>query len=623
MIAWALRGFGGAVPGMSPRLLPETTAVYAANCALFDGEIRPLNEAGHVTDVALTGQLVRSVYKWRTGADERWLRFPSHVDIARSPLAEDARRRIYWTGDTRFDGPRYSYTPAAYEGGGSQYPSTSFRLGVPAPESAPTVTPQELRSGDITEATATNPIVITSAGHGLSDDDRIQIESGLGGLNGNDYQVTVVDDDTFELSNTIGTEYEDDLPASSGSWVEYIPQSERDERFYVYTYVTELGEEGPPSPLSDAVTMGYGQRATVSSLTVDSTAGEQRRLDTIRIYRTATGSQNAPFLFVAEVDKATSEFVDTVPTSRLAERIKSTEWDPPPADLHGLVNMPNGIIAGAMGQGVWFCEPYQAHAWPGAYQLNIQAEVVALAPMDGSVLALTDGRPVLITGIHPANMSQRLIDIQQGCASARGVVSFGHSVIYPTPDGLAKVSPGGGSGTITRGVIKSHQWEKLAPATMHAYEWRGLYVCFYDGEDGKGGFLLDPNRPEAGLVWLDDHYVSGHRDHLSPDLYLLDDNGGVWSWDDSDTPMTARWRSGEMPPPRPANMAAARVTCRTYQDTTLRVFADGDLIAERAVEDSDVMRLPVGSLARDHVQVEVEGTDIVQDINIGESGRAV
>ena len=39
-----------------------------------------------------------------------WLRFTDKVDVIRSPIADDAYSRIYWSGDTRMGGALlYSY----------------------------------------------------------------------------------------------------------------------------------------------------------------------------------------------------------------------------------------------------------------------------------------------------------------------------------------------------------------------------------------------------------------------------------------------------------------------------------------------------------------------------------
>jgi hypothetical protein len=59
----------------------------------------------------------------------------------------------------------------------------------------------------LTGATAADPVVITSSSHGLSSGDRVMIQ-GVGGmtdLNGNEYTVSVVNANSFQLKGVDGS----------------------------------------------------------------------------------------------------------------------------------------------------------------------------------------------------------------------------------------------------------------------------------------------------------------------------------------------------------------------------------------------------------------------------------
>lgn len=75
----------------------------------------------------------------------------------------------------------------------------------------------------ITGITATNPVVVTSAGHGFTNGQEIYIANVLGmtELNDRTYTVANVATDTFELSGIDGTAYS--AYASAGSAMGYIP----------------------------------------------------------------------------------------------------------------------------------------------------------------------------------------------------------------------------------------------------------------------------------------------------------------------------------------------------------------------------------------------------------------
>src|SRR5882724_763255 len=74
------------------------------------------------------------------------------------------------------------------------------------------------KTGIVTGATRTNPVVVTSAGHRLSTDDHVRI-TGVGGmtqLNGRDFVVTVINPDSFSLNGENGTGHT--AYASAGTW---------------------------------------------------------------------------------------------------------------------------------------------------------------------------------------------------------------------------------------------------------------------------------------------------------------------------------------------------------------------------------------------------------------------
>jgi len=55
--------------------------------------------------------------------------------------------------------------------------------------------------------------------------------------------------------------------------------------------------------------------------------------------------------FVDTMDSASSDILDSVP------------YDPPPADLHSLVGLPNGSFAGASGLDLRLTPAYKPYAW--------------------------------------------------------------------------------------------------------------------------------------------------------------------------------------------------------------------------------------------------------------------
>lgn len=141
--------FGGTYPRISTEKLPEQAAQIAENTDLHTGNIAPFRQLGAAIPLTSHLQLIQTAYMWRVNSSEYWFRFLDQVEIARSPIADDEHKRVYWTGDSRDQTdsidptkresyPQMSYTPIAYTGG-TDYPENSYRLGVPRPSMPVTV----------------------------------------------------------------------------------------------------------------------------------------------------------------------------------------------------------------------------------------------------------------------------------------------------------------------------------------------------------------------------------------------------------------------------------------------------------------------------------------------------
>jgi len=120
---------------------------------------------------------------------------------------------------------------------------------------------------------------------------------------------------------------------------------------YVYTWVSALGEEGPPSP---ATTLTSKSDAIWHVTMTPPTAPElaNRDLDTLRIYRTIVSAQGVPsFYFVTELPIATTTYDDNhaINTDAIVvnnEQLATINWAPPPDDLEGFVALAGGFLAG-------------------------------------------------------------------------------------------------------------------------------------------------------------------------------------------------------------------------------------------------------------------------------------
>lgn len=132
-----MKTFAGISPKVSPRLLQDNQAQVSSNCLVFSGTIIPLPDVG--TTVSTLTKVGTPVTLYRFGQSapsdtDYWFHWTSDVDVARSQIAGDTSEWTFYTDGTL---PKATYSTIALSG--SNYPTVSRPLGLPAPTSACTV----------------------------------------------------------------------------------------------------------------------------------------------------------------------------------------------------------------------------------------------------------------------------------------------------------------------------------------------------------------------------------------------------------------------------------------------------------------------------------------------------
>lgn len=404
---------------------------------------------------------------------------------------------------------------------------------------------------------------------------------------------------------------------------------------YAYTYVTSLGEESQPSLASDQIETHDSQTITV---TMAAAVPSGRLITHKRIYRSVTSSAGATeFFFVDEVASAVTTYQHDVKEKPPQEVLPSTDYDQPPADLAGIITMPNGIMAAFSGRKVYFCEPYQPHAWPGKYALTVSDQIVGLAAFGTSVAILTTATPYVAQGLHPDSMALTRIEVSLPCLSKAGIVDLGNMAIYPSTDGLVQISQSGAA-VVSQALWDVEQWRKIAPATIHAAASRGRYAMSYQPSpewpydpayilgQNPGFLMVETEARDRVLAYVD---VSGQQPYLVQTsttgltslvhhretgrlFALMQDGQTVVSIDDPAEPlMSYTWKSKPMRLPGPANFGCIMVDAKPIPGATpeldFKVWADGNLIRQTtgAKGYGRIERLP--PVLATEWQVEVTG----------------
>lgn len=332
-------------------------------------------------------------------------------------------------------------------------------------------------------------------------------------------------------------------------------------RLYVYTFVTDFGEESEPCPISADINWQAGQTVTLSGFEA---APAGRAISKQRIYRSQTSSQaGTDLFFLEERATTTSNFVDTYAPDAFGEVLPSRDFNPPPDDLQGIISMPNGMLAAFSGKQLCFSEPFIPHAWPEKYRLTATYDIVGLGSYGTTVVAGTRGYPFVASGNAPESMIEEKIEVNLPCVNGRGMVDLGYSVAYPSNDGLVVVSSGGAS-IVTDKLYTRPDWQKLSPATLIGGQFAGRYFASYeyveiDGSISSGIEIIDLTGDQPFVLRGGEKADAFHYNIESGALFVLYGNN-VFEWDAiGQVNEIMTWRSKRFVLPAPVSFGAILV----------------------------------------------------------------
>ena len=360
-------------------------------------------------------------------------------------------------------------------------------------------------------------------------------------------------------------------------------------RVYAWTWVNkEAGYEfeSAPSPASTSVNIYAGQTVTLSGR---GTVPSGYVVTHWRVYRAVAGT----YLFVAEVPVANTSYTDNVLAEALGEELPTLTWLPPPATLKGLINLPNGVMAGFTGRDVYFCDPYHPHAWPVQYVQSVDFPVVGLGRMDTTLAVLTTGTPYFMQGSSPDVTVVVKSDLEQACASKRSIVSTNGVVLYASPDGLVMLATSG-SKLVTEQYFTRAQWlSQFKPDSIHAYAHEQKYYGFYNTGTTQGQFTLH-----------DIYATAGYTDMLRDKMFLAFSDRSLKVWG-AGSAKTYTWKSKKFTMPQVTSFSCAQVEAEAYP-VTAKFYSGGTLVHTQTVANRNPFRLPT-TPDRDW-EVQLEGS---------------
>lgn len=392
-------------------------------------------------------------------------------------------------------------------------------------------------------------------------------------------------------------------PGAQGS-IEDVPEGAQViSTAYVVTYVSDLGEEGPPSIPSNIVERWDGTSVTVNNISV---ATGDFIVSQKRIYR---AELNGIFQYVGAVPAGATSFTDSIESAALGEPVPSTDWDAPDSAMIGLTALPNGILMGWWGNTLAFSEAYYPHAWPVKYQLALDFDIVGAAVSAYGVVVVTDGSPYLIAGSSPDSMSQSKLDVAYAGVSKRSIVDMGDYVFYASADGLVAVG-GNQAQLITEAHILPEQWQSMfKPDSIHAYRWNNRYLGFYNNGSVSGAFSF---HAEEGFRFFAEYADCAFVDDKNGDLYIKQGTQ-LKRWDRGANSAYI-WKSKILTVPPEQLFAVAKIDAESYP-VNFTFYADGVAVKSISVSSRKAFRLPTLSRYQE-AEVLVTGSAAIDSIQL-------
>ena len=623
MAGFKLSAFAGMAPRVSAALLQDNEAQKAENTKLYSGELRSWNKPGVLSPRQRFNFAPKSIFR-STGTDgsAMYMAWASDVDVVKGPINDTSDYRVYYTGDGT---PKKTNALLASDGANDLvYPRNYLELGVPAPSIAPSVVvtvPSGLAPTFVTDIESYAGISdgFSLALTGGSTSQSCSYEAGVKiircGVNtaitvgqrvtGTGVQpdtfvqrITLDPDDsskyliqlnlqinatgtstyTFSADNTTRTS---STTRTSGNDYVSTDAAQAETRAYIYTYVSVFGaieEESAPSPVSDLITVRFGQIVRLSNFA--SVPVGRYNIKYIRIYRAVTGSTGSQYLYVGEIPVTDTQFEDNIKASGLGEVCPSLSWSEPPKDLKGLVALANGVLAGFVDNRLYFSEPFMPHAFPVSYMLTTEYKIVGLGVFGESLAVMTEGNPYIVTGTDPAAMSMAKMPLYEPCISKRSIASDELGVMYASPNGMVLVN-GGGAQVSTRNMFTRKEWQVINPQSILGRMVDGKYIGFFETyvePITRGAFILDRYIQQSPLSMCSFHATAAYVEPTQSAMYIATDNE-IKEWEgDSLNTLPYEWLSKQFILPRPLNLGAMQV------DADFGDIASGAALAERILQ---------------------------------------
>lgn len=597
--------FKGMAPKIEPRLLAPEYAQIGTNIRYASGSLVPISAFEDIVTIP-SSTTVKTIFKYKfSNSVDKWLLFEDNVTVCKDPIYSYLDNRIVITG---FDVPRIM-DAALIPADNTVIQSSTIKLGLPVPAIA-------------TIATAS---------------------SGVGAFESRAY--TIQYDRVWSTDSKI-----DQGPISA-------PAETAGGAYYVDTTTDGVVTV---SNIADAPA-GHG----ITHITINRSTSTQNDVAYHFVFTFNIADAKAGLVSGVTWNAGTSKFAfsDTIDTVDLGVLVTNQDYVSPPDDLQGIISVSGGMLAGFSGNSVYFCEPYQCHAWPEQYRVSVDKPIVGLGTFGEIVIVCTEAEPYIISIEDPTNARAFPIKEFAPCISADGIVSYRDAVVYPSYAGFIRVDRLGVA-NLTQNIADIRDMKQFNLTNVKAAGLGYYYYVLYTTNNNQRKLLMfNMQDPDMGFGMCDSNITCMFADFEAAILYAAHtETSGeqrIGGFDTSAASLVFSWKSKIFSTSEDTiNLSAARVRfdaaslgkgqasftnseinnaiahrpINVYPINGLRstasdkdyinfnLYVDGNLVFTRKLYDTKPFRLPAGFIGNDY-EIELTGAVPVYNVDVATSMR--
>jgi len=407
--------------------------------------------------------------------------------------------------------------------------------------------------------------------------------------------------------------------------IQYAPASEEYSyyRSYVFTYVTDRGEESAPSAPSDPVAVLPTQYVTLTIATANAPANVTH----MRVYRTETTEGGTAFFFVEEVPIANPIVYEdfTLSVDLDGDTLQTLNWAPPPDDLKGLTLSTKNFYAGYVGSQLFLSELYIPYAWPTDYAIDFTGNILHIARYGDTICVFTDREIALIVGNTPLELRKIKVEGFELLTSIFSTTEMDGLLYFSTPIGLAAVS-GTNVAVVSDDLIAERWWRdniNVTETRIVSFDNTIYVLADEDGQIYRMGLQSDG----GGFVRLSDQNVRDlytSSSYLGVVFLLSDPEGDAYVFDTGEEgDRLVKWRGRTEVADIPMAVISVRILATEYP-IQFRAYNEVDAQLDIQINSDKVRKLPVMKRGREwsfEVEALTNPANIVS-LEVGTSGRA-